>query len=109
MYAIRATYLPRDNMHFDRDYYVTKHISLAKKLLEGRIEYVDMYAELDSRDLMQSEVLRSPCVMNLLLETEEDVNKFKAFMDSEDVIPLAQDAVNYTNCEAQWTIAEVAK
>ena len=26
MFAIRATYIPRNDMHFDRDYYVKNHI-----------------------------------------------------------------------------------
>ena len=109
MYVIRATYIPREDMHFDRDYYVKNHLSLARKLLVGRIEYLDMYAEFDVRDLMQGDKVQSPCVMNLLLETEDDVKKFGAFMTSEDVIPLAEDAANYTNCDVKWTIAEVVK
>ena len=109
MYAIRATYIPREDMHFDRDYYVKTHIPLAKELIDGRINYLQMRVEFDMSDLMQGDELHSPCVMDLLVETEEDVNNFRAFMASEDVIPLAQDASNYTNCEAEWTVAEVVQ
>ena len=109
MYAIRAAYIPREDMHFDRDYYVKNHIPLAQKLIEGRVNYLQMHAEFDVRDLMQGDELQSPCVMNLLVETEEDVNNFRAFMVSEDVAPLGEDVKNYTNCDVEWTIAEVAK
>ena len=70
MYAIRAAYIPREDMHFDRDYYVKNHIPLAQKLIEGRVNYLQMHAEFDVRDLMQGDELQSPCVMNLLVETE---------------------------------------
>ena len=35
MYSIRATYIPREDMSFDRDYYVKHHIPLAQKQLAG--------------------------------------------------------------------------
>ena len=108
MYVIRATYIPRDDIHFDRDYYVKHHIPLAQKLIDGRVDYLRMQVEFDMRDLMQGDVLQSPCVMVLLVETEEDVNNFKAFMVSEDVVPLGEDVKNYTNCDVEWTVAEVA-
>ena len=109
MYTIRAAYIPREDMHFDKEYYVKNHLPLAKKLIDGRVNYLQMHAEFDVRDLMQGDALQSPCVMNLLVETEEDVNNFMAFMVSEDVIPLAEDAINYTNCDVEWTVAEVEK
>ena len=109
MYAIRATYIPKEDMYFDRDYYVKNHLALAMKLLAGRIDYLQMHAEFDMRDLMQGDEVYSPCVMVLLVETEEDVESFRSFMRSEDVIPLAEDGVNYTNCDAKWSVAEVAK
>ena len=109
MFVIRATYIPGDDIHFDRDYYVKNHIPLAKRLIDGRVNYLQIYAEFDIRDLMRGGELQSPCVMNLLVETEEDVNNFRAFMASEDVVPLGKDVKNYTNCDVEWTVAEVAK
>lgn len=109
MYVIRATYIPRNDIHFDRDYYLKNHIPLAKRLIDGRVNYLQIQAEFDMRDLMQGDELQSPCVMNLLVETEEDVNNFRAFMVSEDVVPLGEDVKNYTNCDVEWTVAEVAK
>ena len=108
MYAIRATYIPREDMHFDRGYYVKNHIPLAKRLIDGRVNYLQIHAEFDMCGLMQGDELQSPCVMNLLVETEEDVNNFRAFMASEDVVPLGEDVRNYTNCDVEWTVAEVA-
>ena len=109
MYVIRATYIPRNDIHFDRDYYLKNHIPLAKRLIDGRVNYLQIQAEFDMRDLMQGDELQSPCVMNLLVETEEDVDNFRAFMVSEDVVPLGEDVKNYTNCDVEWTVAEVAK
>lgn len=109
MYAIRATYIPREDMHFDKDYYVKNHLSLAQKLMAGRIDYLQMHAEFDVRDLMQGDELQSPCILFLLVETREDLKNFRAFLASEDVVPLAEDAKNYTNCDVEWTVAEVAK
>ena len=109
MYAIRATYIPGEDMHFDRDYYVKNHIPLAKRLIEGHVNYLQIQVEFDIRDLMQGDELQSPCVMNLLVETEEDVNNFRAFMVSDDVAPLGEDVKNHTNCAVKWTVAEVGK
>lgn len=109
MYAIRATYIPREDMHFDRDYYVKSHIPLAKRLIDGRVNYLQIHAEFDMRDLMQGDDLQSPCVMNLLVETEDEVINFRAFMASEDVISLGEDVKNYTNSDVEWTVAEVTK
>ena len=30
MYVIRATYIPRNDIHFDRDYYLKNHIPLRR-------------------------------------------------------------------------------
>ena len=107
MYIIRATYIPKDNMHFDKEYYLTHHIPLAKKLLSGRINYVQMYAEFDTRVMMNENELRSPGVFVLLVKSKNDVENFNAFRRSDDVKPLRDDIKNYTNCEPEWTVAEV--
>ena len=73
MYSIRATYIPREDMHFDRDYYIKHHIPLAQKQLAGRVRYLQMHAEFDMRVLIEEEDLRSPCVFVLYVETREDV------------------------------------
>ncbi len=108
MYAIRATYLPREDMHFDSEYYVKNHLALARSLLDGRIKYIDMHAEFEVRELMQGETLYSPCIMVLLVETEDQVERFREFMRSEHVLPLVADLEHYTNCEARWSVSEVA-
>jgi hypothetical protein len=69
MYVIRATYIPRDDIHFDRDYYLKNYIPLAKRLIDRRVNYLQIQAEFDMRDLMQGDELQSPCVMVLLVET----------------------------------------
>ena len=107
MYSIRATYIPREDMHFDRDYYIKHHIPLAQKQLAGRVRYLQMHAEFDMRVLTEEEDLRSPCVFVLYVETKEDVEAFREFRLGSEVVPLREDIEKYTNCVPEWTVAEV--
>ena len=107
MYSIRATYIPREDMHFDRDYYIKHHIPLAQKQLAGRVRYLQMRAEFDTRMLMGGDDLRSPCVFVLYVEAWEDVEAFREFRCGPDVLPLRDDIEKYTNCVPEWTVAEV--
>ena len=107
MYSIRATYIPREDMHFDRDYYIKHHIPLAQKQLAGRVRYLQMHAEFDMRVLIEEEDLRSPCVFVLYVETREDVEAFREFRRSSEVAPLREDIEKYTNCVPEWTAGEV--
>ena len=107
MFTIRATYIPKDDMYFDKEYYVDYHLPLAKKLLSGRVNYIQMYAEFDSRVMMSENELRSPGVFVLLVKSKTDVDNFNAFRRRDDVKPLRDDIKNYTNCEPEWTVAEV--
>ena len=107
MFAIRATYIPKDDMYFDKEYYVTYHLPLAKKLLSGRVNYIKLYAEFDTRVMMNEDELRSPGVFVLLVKSKTDVDDFNAFRRSNDVKPLRDDIKNYTNCEPEWTVAKV--
>ena len=107
MYSIRATYIPREDMHFDRDYYIKHHIPLAQKQLAGHVRYLQMHAEFDMRVLMEEEDLRSPCVFVLSVETKEDVEAFREFRRGSEVVPLREDIEKYTNCVPEWTVAEV--
>ena len=79
MYTIRATYLPQDEMHFDRAYYVHHHIPLAQRLLAGRVHFLSVYAEFDTQVLGADGEGRSPCVFVVQLATQSDVDAFKAF------------------------------
>jgi len=107
MYIIRATYRPKDNMYFDKEYYLTHHIPLAKKLLSGRVDYVQMHVEFDSCVMMQANEARSPAVFVLLVRSTRDIDNFNAFRSSCQVEPLRDDIKNYTNCDPEWTVAEV--
>jgi len=107
MYSIRATYIPREDMHFDRDYYIKHHIPLAQKQLAGRVPYLQMHAEFNMRVLMEEEDLRSPCVFVLFVETRQDVEAFRDFRCSPEVVPLREDIEKYTNCIPEWTVSEL--
>jgi len=107
MFTIRATYIPKDDMSFDKKYYVTHHLPLAKKLLSGRVSYLQMYAEFDTCVMMNENELRSPGTFVLLVNSKTDVDNFNAFRTSDDVKPLREDIKNYTNCVPEWTVAKV--
>jgi len=107
MYAIRATYLPRDGMHFDAAYYMRVHMPLARRLLTGRVNFVRMHAEFDMQVLMDGSVVRSPCVFALYVESAADVEAFRKFRSGPDVKPLKDDVPKYTNCTSEWTVARV--
>ncbi len=107
MYAIRATYLPRDGAHFDADYYVKVHMPLARKLLTGRVSFVRMHAEFDMRVLMDGLELRAPCIFVLYVASAADVEDFREFRRGPNVEPLRLDVPKYTNCKSEWTVARV--
>ena len=107
MYTVRATYLPRDDMKFDFDYYFREHVKLAKQQTAGKIDFKRIEIESDAEVLQEPGAKRSPCVFVVYLETLEEVDRFRRFFESPDVIPLAEDVPNYTNCELEWTVARV--
>jgi hypothetical protein len=51
--------------------------------------------------------MSSPCVFVLYVETREDVEAFREFRRSSEVVPLREDIEKYTNCVPEWTVAEV--
>ena len=107
MFTIRATYIPRDDMYFDKEYYVSHHIPLAKQLLKDQVNYINMYAEFDSCVMMNETEVCSPGIFVLTVESKSDVDDFNAFRRSDDVIPLREDIKNYTNCTPEWTVDEL--
>jgi len=109
MYVIRGTYLPREGTYFDREYYAANHLRLARELLRDRVSYSRMHAEFDTRVLMDGRERRSPCVFVLRVESEADVEAFRNFRAGPHVFPLREDARKYTNCDLEWTVAEVVE
>ena len=107
MYRIRAIYLSRPDMHFDRDYYQKQHLSLAHRQLGDNIVPVRMDVEWDVRGLMGDAAVESPCTLSIYLESWSDVEKFRQFMQSPAVQPLIDDVPRYTNCSLAWTVAQV--
>jgi hypothetical protein len=109
MYTIRATYIPCENMFFDRDYYISRHMPLAEKHLAGKVSYKYMHAEFDMELLMDVGEPLSPCVYVLHVQTKKDVDDFRDFMNSAFVEPLRDDVKNYTNCKSEWSVAEIVE
>ncbi len=107
MFIIRATYIPKDDMYFDKEYYISHHMPLAKKLLKDQVNYLSMHAEFESCVMMNEKKLRSPGVFVLTVESKSDVDDFNSFRKSDNVIPLREDIKNYTNCIPEWTVAEL--
>jgi len=105
MYCIRATYIPREDMFFDENHYETRHIPLTRSLLAGRVNYLRIGAEFNVVLQLEPEVVRSPCVFHLYVETEQDVEAFRCFRLGPDVQPLREDLPRYTNCRNEWTVS----
>ena len=52
-------------------------------------------------------LMSSPCVFVLYVEAREDLEAFREFRRSSEVVPLREDIEKYTNCVPEWTVAEV--
>lgn len=107
MYKVRATYLPRDGMVFDLDYYFRVHVPLAQTQTAGRVDIRRIEVESGARRLLDPGTPGPPCVFSMYFDTEEDVARFLAFFRGPHVGPLRDDVHNYTNCELEWTVAKV--
>lgn len=109
MYKIRATYLPRDEMTFDRDYYFRVHVPLAKAQAEGRIAIRKIEVETGAELLLEPGEKRSPCAFCLYFDTRDDVERFRRFLVGPATRPMREDVPRYTNCELEWTVCEVTQ
>ena len=107
MYKIRAVYLAKENYHFDQEYYVSGHLALAKKQLEGKVRIKRIDVERNVKPLVGSDEIVAPCAASIYLETEQDLNEFLQWMETPDAVPLYEDHANYTNCDYEWTVAEM--
>lgn len=107
MYKIRATYLPRPDMTFDLAYYLREHVALARKQTAGRVPIRRMDVEMGTTPLLGTGPAHSPCVFSVYLDSLDDVETFRNFLQGEAVDPLRRDVARYTNCELEWTVCEV--
>lgn len=106
-YKIRATYLPRPDMTFDMAYYLREHVALARRQTAGRVPIRRMDVEMGTALLMGSGPAQTPCVFSVYLDTLEDVETFRRFLQSDAVEPLRRDVAQYTDCDLEWTVCEV--
>ena len=83
MYRIRATYIPNGNTHFDKQYYVDHHISLAHRHTQGKVPIEKIELEWDTVLLLETGTLKSPLVFNVYVRTKDDVESFRNFLQSE--------------------------
>lgn len=115
-YELRIVFEAKGDYHFDRDYYVKKHLEFAKKLLVGRVNLTRLEAQWDVKTLDRADVANlkgtadtlAPLILSLYLDSDKDLKDFQAFLvspEARDV--LDADVKNFTNLSPQWTIAEV--
>lgn len=107
MYRIRATYLPRDDMKFDHEYYFREHVALAQKQTAGKVNIKKIEVESEEELLLETGDKCSPLVFILHLETLKDVEQFRQFFQTPDIVPLFEDVPKYTNCEIKWTVSKL--
>lgn len=109
MFKIRATYLPREDMVFDLDYYFRVHVPLAAANMDPGIAVQKVEVESNTESLLEPGNKVSPCVFAVYLRDREDVDRFRAFLQSDGVAPMREDVPKYTNCELEWTFCEVTE
>lgn len=107
MFKVCAIYVAKENYHFDQEYYVSGHLALARKQLEGKVRIKRIDVERNVKPLAGSDDIVSPCTVSIYLETEQDLSALLQWMQTPDAVPLNEDHVNYTNCECRWTVAEM--
>jgi hypothetical protein len=107
MYKVRATYVPRDGMRFDLDYYFRVHVPLARRQAAGKLRILKIEVETGAVPLMQPDARLSPCVFCIYLRDRDDVEAFRRFLTSADTDPMRRDVPAYTNCDLEWAVCEV--
>lgn len=115
-YELRIVFEANDDYHFDRDYYVKKHLEFAKGLLAGRVKITRIETQWDVKTLDRADVADlkgtartiAPLILSIYLDSDNDLKDFQEFLvspEARDV--LDADVKNFTNIPPQWTIAEV--
>lgn len=107
MYKIKATYLPRDGMVFDLDYYFRVHVPLAGAHMDPGIAVHKIEVESNAESLLEPGNKATPCVFAVYLSEKKYVDRFRAFLQTDGVAPMREDVPKYTNCEIEWTVCEV--
>lgn len=107
MYKVKATYLPRENMRFDLDYYFKTHVPLAKENSSDKLNIVRIDVESEAELLLDPDTKCTPCVFSIYFNNKEDVETFRNVMRSSAIEPMRKDVEQYTNCEIEWTVCEV--
>ena len=109
MFKIRATYLPRQDMVFDLDYYFRVHVPLAAAHLDPGIAVQKIEVESDAEFLLEPGRKATPCAFTVYLPDRKTVDRFREFLQSDGVAPMKADVPKYTNCELEWTVCEVTE
>ncbi len=109
MFKVRATYLPREGMKFDHEYYFRVHVPLAQAQAEGHVNIRKIDVETHAELLLEPERKRAPCVFSVYFDTREDLEAFRRFLVSPHTQPMRDDVSKYTNCELEWTVCEVTE
>ena len=109
MYKIKATYLPREDMTFDLDYYFRVHVPMAASKIDPGIAVLKVEVESKAESLLEPGAKATPCVFAVYLPDRKDVDRFRALLQSDAVNPLREDVPKYTNCELEWTVSEVTE
>lgn len=106
MYKIRAIYIAHNGCHFDKNYYTTGHLPLAEKQITGRVKIERIDVEWDIKSMINNEMI-APCAVCIYLATAQDLQGFLKWVQSEDALPVIEDAKNYTDCEIEWSVSRM--
>ena len=106
---IEATYIYKAGCRFDFDHYKNVHVPLAEKqMAKGELSFQKRIVKTNAKNFFTGEPLHALSLIYVLSDAE-DIDAFKAFMQSEHVAPLVEDAAKYTDCELLWSVGDYSE
>jgi hypothetical protein len=110
LYRAVATYVAHDGCQFDRDYYVKRHLALARQVTASVLRRHVFQVDWSVAQLSPSGAVVSPCRLHVLIDSEEEFDEFKRFLTDGRASPLVEDVSRYTDCEIVWdfSVCELA-
>lgn len=105
-YFVEATYIYKSGGRFDYDHYTNVHIPLAEaQMAKGGLAFKKRIFKNRTDNLFTGAPVHALSLI-YVLEDQADLDAFKAFMTTDFVQPLLEDAKSYTDCELLWTSGE---
>ena len=110
MYKISAIFHQPEGCFFDTEHYFNVHAPLVlKQTKAGGLKIIKREFVQNVKYMFDTEKSAPLFIVSYFLESKQDVDDFKAFMDTDLVQPLIEDEEKYSDCVSEWTLAEVVE